>query len=97
MTNKLDIKVLCLLSIQRAMLGSVILKMCQGWLQIDNKKVVVTFVVDDILSEDEQDIISSIETELMSDLPSEYSIELDITQKFRPLNKEALFFLRHEN
>lgn len=96
MNANCDIRILCLLSIQRALLGNVISKMRQGWLLIDGNKIVVTFVVDGVLLDEEQEALSSIETELLADLPSDYKVEFNVTQSFEPIEKQNLFFLRHE-
>jgi hypothetical protein len=94
--NQSDIRVLCLMSLHRALLGKVFSKMRQGMLSINDKCVLVTWVVDGALSEEEEELLSEVETELLADLADEYVVHTEIAQDDQSSQKSEIFFLRHQ-
>lgn len=91
-----DIRILCLLSLHRALLGKVFSKLRLGAMSIDGENIGICWVVDSPLSDEEEDLLSEVETELLSDLPKNYRVNTQITEDIGLPNQAELFFKRYE-
>lgn len=91
-----DIRILCLLSLHRALLGKVFMKLRLGALSIVGKIIEVRWVVEGPLSDDEDELLSEVETELLSDLPDDYRVSTKLIHELDVPKDAELFFKRYE-
>lgn len=91
---------LVLLSLQRALVGSITSNIRAVLCQVENAKATVKVIFANTPSEHDLERMSIVETEMCADLPVQWSVgvitEVSGTPKISPGSGEEFAFLRHE-
>jgi len=72
-----DMRAGVLLSVQRALLGEVFPALRGVSIELDDSKICLVCIVDGMLSSEDAESLSCIESEVMADFPEEYEVSLE--------------------